>query len=667
MKRVSILCLALLLAAGLFSCNKENKGNGGNDGNRTQATFRRADLTGASSLALVSSGQAKASLTKGQGDQSFDTNVSAPLYKVSADGKMVQVKYTIEVQTKGDEEGQVLTEELQANLTLKIEYIYPLGDNWLWLYNCDYSYPVDYTTLPHGPLRNALSDLMNGNNLRQHYLVRLSDGALFKMDRSAGAIIRATGNPRERSPKEMQCVVEEIGGNLYYLNEEKKLFCLVDKGNTLAVTQVLNNTIQNEFILPAQPGALGVMPLYGQGTQYTGGQPSVVFPLPTGIVGISGLNSSDAGKAQLVSADNDLYVFRQTGNTGAELTYPVATDVSLKVGGNTVSLMKMPSPLDNSTGRYKTPEGQVIGGTLYSYACYRTEVEANTKVYVCKGDQTFGSGAYSYYQIGEGIFDYYFSTATGASGASEPVLTLEKAGAYSFYLMLAEQESAYAGYLCAIPEENQTVVEPNGYIRFDNRYSISLYKVELGNGSAALSQQPIVSFYDEMPNFNQGRDDFSSRTRRVFSGKVITWLSEDAQQGLKFGNRVDITAGTYARSILPTHFPTDIDAYYEGVAYVVSEDNQGLYKCSLATATEEKLVVDFSELETFRSKMMSDPANPVFIPGKVPAVQLTAWLVDGTYLNIYVDLEGGNALKAKVYTINAGGAGEVLSVLVRLN
>ena len=38
-------------------------------------------------LALVSSGLAKASLTKGQGDQSFDSNVSAPLYKVSADGK----------------------------------------------------------------------------------------------------------------------------------------------------------------------------------------------------------------------------------------------------------------------------------------------------------------------------------------------------------------------------------------------------------------------------------------------------------------------------------------------------------------------------------------------------------------------------------------------------
>ncbi|MBO7114261.1 MAG: hypothetical protein J6V95_03720, partial [Bacteroidaceae bacterium] len=119
MKRFGILSLVLLSFLALNSCDDDIFDKGG--GNiHYGVSFRKVDLSGASSLVLASGKSedskswTRSSMSKagdggdGGGDeQHTDFDYSAPLYKVSADGTMVEVDYDIEVTTSSDAGGEI--------------------------------------------------------------------------------------------------------------------------------------------------------------------------------------------------------------------------------------------------------------------------------------------------------------------------------------------------------------------------------------------------------------------------------------------------------------------------------------------------------------------------------------------------------------------------------
>ena len=231
MKRFLILPMLLSAVLACFSCEKDDDLNGGGGG-RISASFRKVDLSGARSLVLAASGvdTRGTRMTKGEGDnnnnngngnnQSSDINYSAPMYKVSADGTMVEVDYQIEIVTKSESESGIKSEvrdSLNANLRLKMEYIYAIDDKWLLLYNCSYDYP-GYDDLPDGTLKSIVNRLLvDDNNIARNYMVRLEDGALFLFD--SGQPMPGIGRTKPHSQKEVQGAMNVMGKDLYFLDQ----------------------------------------------------------------------------------------------------------------------------------------------------------------------------------------------------------------------------------------------------------------------------------------------------------------------------------------------------------------------------------------------------------------------------------------------------------------
>ena len=126
--------LALLIAAiGMLTSCEENRG-----GSASSMTFKRMDIAGAKAIALASDGSSRNNGPKrmpAEGDAP-DYNVSNPVWTVSEDGTLVEVHYTIEVVGNGE-----IVDLVKANMRLVMQYIYPIGDEWLWLVNCEYDYP----------------------------------------------------------------------------------------------------------------------------------------------------------------------------------------------------------------------------------------------------------------------------------------------------------------------------------------------------------------------------------------------------------------------------------------------------------------------------------------------------------------------------------------------
>ena len=178
----------LFLVVVMGGCAKEN-GAGS-----TSITFRKADLSGTSLLALASGGAE----TRAAGDYS----TKSILWKVNPDGSMIEVTYTIEIEGT---DGSVAA-TIQQNGRLTMENLFPIGDKWLWLVNASIACPdVDLNQMgvDTGPY---------------NYLLRRSDGALFRWfdeNGQEGNTIRVAGNAQDAQDKDIAPYIGTIGGDVY--------------------------------------------------------------------------------------------------------------------------------------------------------------------------------------------------------------------------------------------------------------------------------------------------------------------------------------------------------------------------------------------------------------------------------------------------------------------
>jgi len=171
--------LGIVVCAMLFlvSCQDEPGGK------VSSMQFKRMNIAGAKALALASDGSnqqnAPARMPAAlmdEGDPEY--NISNPIFTVSEDGTLVEVHYTIEVVGNGE-----IVDMIKANMRLKTQYIYAIGNEWLWLVNCEYDYPgIDEVK---EPLRGQIRNLMHAG-FESNFLVRRSDGALFEWTREQG-------------------------------------------------------------------------------------------------------------------------------------------------------------------------------------------------------------------------------------------------------------------------------------------------------------------------------------------------------------------------------------------------------------------------------------------------------------------------------------------------
>ncbi|MBR4734826.1 MAG: hypothetical protein IK052_01920 [Bacteroidales bacterium] len=324
MKTRLITALILLSAAFFTSCNKD-------DASGAKATFRKANISGAQMLALA---QGSGTATKAEGDISVGPKA---LYSVSEDGTMVQVSYNVDVEGASGE----VAETIKAELILSPNFIFPVGDGWIWLANCHLDVRDGWSngTIPEGPARHALSKILNtfsdtyNSRHGAHYLIRKSDGALFEWTLEAGAPDGMDDGFKQ--PTFLNGWFHQMGKDLYVKTwgwtfsdatpTRPTLYRLQDKGNTLDAVNLLGDNIGCGGIWPAED-CLGVQFQYDGGVWPFG----IIAPpsfSPVLLQQESGTGEKNMDTA-LISVAKKLYLAVNTENNGKNIVTFYNLDVS---------------------------------------------------------------------------------------------------------------------------------------------------------------------------------------------------------------------------------------------------------------------------------------------------------------------------------------------------
>lgn len=316
MKPRFIYALALIVAAiGMTSCE-----GGGGSGKLKELEFKRMHLDGVNALALASissdAQNAPRRAPAAEGDTVYD--MRDPIYSVSEDGTLVEVSYTINCRGNGE-----IIDMVQAHMRLVMEYIYPIGDDWLWLYNCRYDYPeLDQVAEPyHTMLAEKCNPLMS-----KHFLVRLKDGALFEWEYDAMPYLAEDRQGHSlvgrRQPSDLYGVVETVGGDVYSneISTSVMLYQLKDEGDHLDVRTMHEggHTMWFNEILPDKRGYIGGSLGYAGGDYGYQFIPGVLFPnsADLDIARLAGDESIENAEWELISVDDVLYAVAIVHNYG---------------------------------------------------------------------------------------------------------------------------------------------------------------------------------------------------------------------------------------------------------------------------------------------------------------------------------------------------------------
>ena len=226
--RTRFFLFAVLAALVLASCNNDDGGT-----SVSGVTFRKADISGATALGL---GYGSSSTKADAG-----VSVEGVLYKVTADGSMVEVEYTLDV--AGDEDE--VSQKLKTNMRLTAKSIIPIGKTWVMLTCCNYDYPgwqeLDYTN----PIRKAVSYILNNTPRDKFFLIRRSDGALFEWTQEAGR------HWTQMSLDDAKGRIDAVGKDIVALagiGDGEPVLLIKDQGNTLDVITLTSNGISASMV-----------------------------------------------------------------------------------------------------------------------------------------------------------------------------------------------------------------------------------------------------------------------------------------------------------------------------------------------------------------------------------------------------------------------------------
>lgn len=213
--------------------------------------FKKANISGAELLAL--------------GEASTDANVVSMLYKVNEQGVLEEVEYTIEVKSGSDSVARVVN----ARVRLSIREMIPFGDKWLWLKECHYICPT-LDEIEDADLRQAVENLLKREDWTRHFLVRLTDGALFEWN--ANLIPYGGRDFQENTAQYFRGRCEPMGNDLFTVNSELEMYHLEDRGNSIEVSTVTPTSIYSYNVFPLKDGVhVGSELNYGGG-----GEPYII-------------------------------------------------------------------------------------------------------------------------------------------------------------------------------------------------------------------------------------------------------------------------------------------------------------------------------------------------------------------------------------------------------
>lgn len=218
--------LALLIAAigMLVSCQDEPSSS-------SKLTFKGVNLNDAKALALVQEGNGGSKAPRKMPADEGEKPQTKFLYTVDEEGNMnAAIFYFNEVDS---------TTNTKA-LRLSIENIFAVGDDYLWLYGCQYDCD-DLDLLPE-KARKYVQEQIEASRKRPghyNYLIRKTDGALFDLTNLTVLPIDWDGSIKNSvktsNDLKQYGMVAQVGKELYWAegNYQGGLRKLVDQGSTM--------------------------------------------------------------------------------------------------------------------------------------------------------------------------------------------------------------------------------------------------------------------------------------------------------------------------------------------------------------------------------------------------------------------------------------------------
>ena len=359
-KILSVLGFGMIAMLIFVSCES------GGSGKVSSMQFKRMNIAGAKALALASDAgnhqkmpaRLPAALMD-EGDPEY--NISNPIFTVSEDGTLVEVHYTIEVVGNGE-----IVDMIKANMRLKAQYIYAIGDEWLWLVNCEYDYPgIDEVK---EPLKGQIRELMHAA-FESNFLVRRSDGALFAWSREQGCPQKGRGY---KQPSDIYGQVESVGKDVFSCpsmggldDYYGRIYKLEDQGDVLNVVQVLSSSQAGNGLYVDDRGFMGTM-LSTMGVEI----PVIIDPSS---LKLSNINAGEAQleKPEFIAIGGRAYIYAERYITTTETDGKEGSWEVTKHMGYFYALENQSGMWEQQSGPtqkfYKTPVATWMG----------TEYEAN--------------------------------------------------------------------------------------------------------------------------------------------------------------------------------------------------------------------------------------------------------------------------------------------------
>lgn len=255
-KNLSVFGIGMIAMLLLVSCHDEPSSSG-------KMTFKGVNLNNAKALALVQESSSSANAPRKLRADEGERPESKFLYTVDEDGNMsAAIFYFNEVDSSSNTKA----------LRLSVENIFAVGDDYLWLYGCQYDCD-DINSLPSEARQFVQEQIDASRNRPGHfnYLIRKTDGALFNLTdltvlplnwegkvEMNGVEIKTSNELRQYG------LVAQAGNELYWAigNYQGGLCKLVDNGSTMDQVN-LDYHANIAYVLGDRQGHLGTVLSYG--------------------------------------------------------------------------------------------------------------------------------------------------------------------------------------------------------------------------------------------------------------------------------------------------------------------------------------------------------------------------------------------------------------------
>ena len=212
-------------------------------------------------------------------DEEGRGNIEGVLSEIDASGNVLK---PVDWDFDWDEFLDTLTEKeknfiqgVKHDIILNLPYIYSIGDKWLWMFRCGFDYAGDLDALStlaqeqYGmdwktevlPLfDDKLSDFIDKH--RRHYLIRMSDGAIFPWENAPEKQKGSKGN--YLGPEDLYGVVEPYGNgdSIVYINKDRQivlLYATIAGLQEKVISPSEGEYTKAMFVAPTKDGYIGTI------------------------------------------------------------------------------------------------------------------------------------------------------------------------------------------------------------------------------------------------------------------------------------------------------------------------------------------------------------------------------------------------------------------------